>query len=67
MYEDFVGSGGVAGDAYFDNVRFNDAAVAPAPLPNAIPEPETLTTMLAGLGLMGFISRRRKEKAAKIA
>jgi len=67
MYEDFVGSGGVAGDAYFDNVRFNDSAVAPARLPNAVPEPETLTTMLAGLGLMGFLARRRQEKAAKTA
>jgi len=30
----------------------------------AIPEPETYSMMLAGLGLMGAIARRRKSKAA---
>ncbi len=30
----------------------------------AIPEPETYAMMLAGLGLMGFVARRRKQKAA---
>lgn len=30
----------------------------------AIPEPETYAMMLAGLGLMGFIARRRKQNAA---
>jgi hypothetical protein len=29
-----------------------------------IPEPETYAMMLAGLGLMGFVARRRKQKAA---
>ncbi len=29
-----------------------------------IPEPETYAMMLAGLGLMGFVARRRKRKAA---
>ena len=28
----------------------------------AIPEPETYAMMLAGLGLMGFVARRRKQK-----
>jgi hypothetical protein len=27
----------------------------------AVPEPETYATMLTGLGLMGFVARRRKE------
>jgi hypothetical protein len=30
----------------------------------AIPEPETYAMMLAGLGLLGAVSRRRKQKAA---
>jgi len=29
-----------------------------------IPEPETYAMMLAGLGLMGFVARRRKQRAA---
>ena len=32
--------------------------------PTAVPEPETYAMLLAGLGLMGFIARRRKQKAA---
>jgi PEP-CTERM motif len=29
-------------------------------MPSAVPEPETYIMMLTGLGLLGFISRRRK-------
>jgi hypothetical protein len=29
-----------------------------------VPEPETYAMMLAGLGLLGFAARRRKQKAA---
>ena len=29
-----------------------------------VPEPETYAMMLAGLGLMGFVARRRKQKEA---
>jgi len=29
-----------------------------------VPEPETYAMLLAGLGLMGFVARRRKQKAA---
>lgn len=40
--------------AFVDNVRVLGAAVSPAP------EPEIYAMMLAGLGLMGFVARRRK-------
>jgi hypothetical protein len=32
----------------------------PPPPPNAVPEPETYALMLAGLGLVGWVSRRRR-------
>ena len=38
----------------------NAALLPPAP----IPEPETYAMMLAGLGLTGFVARRRKQKEA---
>jgi len=31
---------------------------------NPVPEPETYAMLLAGLGLLGFVSRRRKRNAA---
>jgi choice-of-anchor A domain-containing protein len=34
-------------------------------LVSAVPEPETYAMLLAGLGLMGFIARRRKQAAAR--
>jgi len=34
------------------------------PTPSPIPEPESYAMLLAGLGLLGFITRRRKQKEA---
>lgn len=44
-----------AGASYYIGTAFLTSA---AP----IPEPETYAMMLAGLGLMGFVARRRKQK-----
>ncbi len=44
-------------DYYVPSMQFT-ATIAP------IPEPETYAMMLAGLGLLGFMARRRKLKAA---
>ena len=38
-----------------------------APLLLAVPEPETYVMMLAGLGLMGFVARRRRKQPASAA
>lgn len=54
----------VNGDGYlFSSDVINTATGATgnaASLANPIPEPETYAMMLAGLGLMGFMARRRK-------
>jgi PEP-CTERM motif len=42
----------------FDNVTMR------AHIATAVPEPETYAMMLAGLGLLGFAARRRKQAAA---
>jgi len=49
--------------AYEDGTDFdyNDMAVKVESI-NAIPEPETYAMMVAGLGVMGFIARRRKSR-----
>ncbi|MER0215636.1 MAG: PEP-CTERM sorting domain-containing protein [Nitrosomonas sp.] len=49
MLEDFVGSDAIAGNVYFDNIAVT-----------AVPEPETYALLLAGLGLLGFATRYRR-------
>lgn len=46
----------------FDNVTFGSAVALESPSVAPVPEPETYALMLTGLGLMGFMARRRKAK-----
>ncbi len=50
---------GTAGTWRFDMVTVQGVAV---PVPPPVPEPETYALMLAGLGLVGFMARRRRSK-----
>lgn len=52
--------------AYDSGLAFDGITVAGVPV-GAIPEPETYAMLLAGLGLMGFLARRRKQKEAAAA
>ena len=47
----------------FDVLNVN-AAVVVLPRVDVVPEPENYALMLAGLGLLGFIVRRRKQRVA---
>ncbi len=54
---------------YIDEVRLSDSALSPgqflfAGFAPPIPEPESYAMLLAGLGLLGFMARRRKQQAA---
>ena len=50
----FSGGGG----SFNGSVALTATPIAPPPLP--IPEPETYAMMLAGLGALGFLARRRR-------
>jgi hypothetical protein len=54
--EDFVGSGGEAGDAYFRNLV----------LSSAVPEPSTWAMMILGFAGVGFMAYRRRNQAAAL-
>jgi Carbohydrate binding domain len=54
MVEDFVGSGGVSGDVYFDNF-----VVATVPIPSSA------ALALIGLGLGGVVSIRRQHRSRR--
>jgi hypothetical protein len=56
-YDGRQGGDGLSSSHYVLAVRDGDVA---AP----IPEPETYAMMLAGLGLLGFVARRRKQQSA---
>ena len=57
MLEDYIGSGGIAGDAYFDNVSLEAIGAASV----SIPEPSTSLLVYFGfVGLYGLWKRRIK-------
>lgn len=53
--EDFVGSGGVAGDAYFRNL-----------VVSSVPEPATWAMMLMGFGMVGAGVRSRRKQSVRV-
>lgn len=55
---------GNANDFGMDNFRYRATALAADPLVSAVPEPESYAMLLAGLGLMASITRRRRNRQA---
>lgn len=55
-----AGSSGLGGAATLDTwITFSGAPLAEVPILRSVPEPETLALLMAGLGLIGCIARRR--------
>lgn len=60
-FEDMFRTGQYRADAWdFDDIVFLASNVSRTP-PPAIPEPETYAMMLAGLGMIGVVARRRRQ------
>ena len=67
--DDFATSQGEAAGGFVDYIRTwdtalnaNDVAALGSPVAAPIPEPETYAMMLAGLGLLAVVARRRRQK-----
>ena len=56
---DYTGTGSVDTSSFGFTVQGSTAPVVPTTVA-AVPEPETYAMMLAGLGALGFLGRRRK-------
>jgi hypothetical protein len=65
MVEDWDGSGGVAGDAFFDNIVLRDSSVAAprVPLGESVPEPTSLALASLALALGGLGAARGRRAA----
>ena len=59
-----IGAIGVSGAGYFERGIVAGSLTAEGVVTAPIPEPETYALLLAGLGLLGFLGRRRKQKEA---
>ncbi|WP_296001217.1 PEP-CTERM sorting domain-containing protein [Rugamonas sp.] len=49
---------------YGNYTTFTTGVTGASPITAAVPEPETYAMLAAGLGLLGFMARRRKQRAA---